>query len=171
MPATTSKRLKGLNALWGHKRKDMKMLKNFKMAALAAVVTLTGMGYSAAPSMAQGVEFLIGPDGVRVRSSDYCERNRWDSRRCGDYFDRRRDRRDDDRYERRRDRRADDRYERRRCDTDDAVRKARDMGVRRARVVDAGRRTVEVAGFGNRGPVKFTFGRERGCPVLDRQRY
>lgn len=133
------------------------MFSNLKMAALAAAVTLTSFGYSA-PSIAQDVEFMIGPDGVRVRSRDYCERNRWDRRRCGDYWNRGRDRdRDRDRWDRRRS-----------CDRDDAVDKARNMGIRRARVVDSGRRTIEVAGFSRRGPVIYTFGRQPGCPLLDR---
>lgn len=132
------------------------MLKTLKMAGLAAVVTLTGMSFSA-PSVAQDMEFLIGPDGVRVRQRDYCERNPRD-RRCRDYWERRRGD-DGPRYGERR---------RRGCDSEDAVDKARDMGLRRARVIDAGRRTVEVAGFSRRGRVVITFGRERGCPVLDR---
>ena len=143
------------------------MLKSIKMAAMAAVVSLTGM-VGATPSIAQDVEFLIGPDGVRVRSSEYCDtrRGRGDPR-CDDW--RRRDDRRDGRWDRRDDRR-DDRWDRRGrvCETRDALRKASDRGVRRARVVDVGRRTIRVAGFGSRGRVVYTFGRQPGCPVIDR---
>lgn len=134
------------------------MLKTIKMAALAATVCVTGMSFSG-PSVAQDVEFLIGPDGLRMRTRDYCERNRSDRRRCGDYWDRRRGDDGPPRFEGGR---------RRVCDTRDAVDKARDMGLRRARVIDAGRRTVEVAGMSRRGRVVITFGRQPGCPVLDR---
>lgn len=141
------------------------MLNNLKMAALAAAVTLTGSVFSA-PSFAQDVEFLIGPDGVRVRAAEYCDSRRGRSDdRCRDYRDR-----DDEDY-RRDDRRGDDRYGRRRCGPDEAVSIARsDYGVRRARVADVGRRTIKVSGWGERGPVLYTFARDRECTLIDRQR-
>ena len=46
-----------------------------------------------------------------------------------------------------------------------AVDKAERMGVRRARVVDAGRRGVVVRGHRWGGPVKVVFGNARHCPV------
>jgi hypothetical protein len=49
-----------------------------------------------------------------------------------------------------------------------AEEKASRMGLRRARVVDAGRRVVIVAGFGRRGPDRMMFANERGCPVIRR---
>lgn len=49
-----------------------------------------------------------------------------------------------------------------------AEEKASRMGLRRARVVDAGRRVVVVAGFGYRGPERILFANERGCPVIRR---
>ena len=49
-----------------------------------------------------------------------------------------------------------------------AEEKASRMGLRRARVVDAGRRVVIVAGFGRRGPDRIVFANERGCPVIRR---
>ncbi len=150
------------------------MLKSFKLAALAAVVGVTGL-VTSTPSIAQDVEFLIGPDGVRVRTAEYCDTRRGrDDYRCRDYQEvqDRRDRRDrrDDYRDDRRDRRGDDRYERRRCEPEQAVDAARRYGVRRARVVDVGRRSIKVAGVGERGRVIYTFGRDRGCPLIDRER-
>ena len=49
-----------------------------------------------------------------------------------------------------------------------ALNKAEQMGIRRARVVSAGRREVVVGGrdqFGQR--VAVAFGRERRCPVIE----
>lgn len=138
------------------------MLKTIKMAALAATVTFTGMGYSA-PSFAQDVEFMIGPGGLRVRQRDYCESERGrDDRRCRDYFRDRDGGRRGGGWEGRR----------RGCDADDAVEKAERMGLRRARVIDEGRRSIEVGGRSRRSGdrVSVTFGREPGCPVLDRDR-
>ncbi|MCF6114804.1 hypothetical protein [Mesorhizobium muleiense] len=55
---------------------------------------------------------------------------------------------------------------RRGCTEDRALDKAERMGVRRARIVTAGRRTIEVRGRSRDGErVYLTFGRERGCPV------
>ncbi|HEV2900303.1 MAG TPA: hypothetical protein VGX71_21195 [Pseudaminobacter sp.] len=52
------------------------------------------------------------------------------------------------------------------CTEDRALDKAERMGIRRARIVDAGRRTIEVRGRTYEGErVYLTFGRERGCPV------
>ena len=58
----------------------------------------------------------------------------------------------------------DRRYE---CSPREAVRKASRMGLRNARVVDVGRRTIEVAGRG-RGhrPAVMVFGKAPSCPVL-----
>lgn len=64
--------------------------------------------------------------------------------------------------------RAGDRWDRRTCSTGEAVRKASRMGVRGARVVDTGRRTIEVAGRRHGDRVMITFGRQGDCPVLRR---
>ena len=54
-----------------------------------------------------------------------------------------------------------------RCSEGRALRKAERMGVRRARIADVGRRTIDVRGrdrFGDR--IQVTFGRQPSCPVL-----
>ncbi|WP_336739758.1 hypothetical protein [Aureimonas altamirensis] len=52
------------------------------------------------------------------------------------------------------------------CDARQALRKADRMGVHRARVVDAGRRTVTVAGRDRGGRTFVRFANARGCPVI-----
>ncbi|GHD16502.1 hypothetical protein ACFOEZ_15050 [Tianweitania populi] len=67
----------------------------------------------------------------------------------------------------RRDHRRDDRRDERGCTEGRALDKADRMGLRRARVVDAGRRTIKVRGTDRRGDRRtITFGRDRGCPVF-----
>ena len=63
------------------------------------------------------------------------------------------------------------RYHARECSPREAVRKAARMGVRNARVVDVGRRTIKVAGkVAGRGhgprPAVVVFGKVPSCPVL-----
>lgn len=75
----------------------------------------------------------------------------------------RRDRRD----RRDRDRRF-DRDDYRACSPDRAVSKARRMGLRDARVVDVGRRSITVRGRSYGDRVRITFGRSPSCPVIGR---
>lgn len=94
---------------------------------------------------AQDLELQIGPDGLRI---DRDCNPRYDD--C--YRGERRVYRDDDRP---------------RCSADRALRKAERMGVRRARIADVGRRTIDVRGrdrYGDR--IMVTFGRQPSCPVL-----
>lgn len=148
------------------------MLNTIKMAGLAAIVSLGGMTFTA-PAFAQSsLQIIIGPDGARVRASDYCERNPWYDG-CRDYrrrggpdrgFD------DDDDFgggygERRRPR-SDSARSGRYCSADEAVTKARRMGIRRARVVSMGERTIQVAGREDGRTVIVRFGRRGNCPVL-----
>lgn len=67
-----------------------------------------------------------------------------------------------------RDRRGDRRFDRRECTPDRALDKAERMGLRRARISDVGRRTIDVRGFSRRGDrVVISFARSDGrCPVL-----
>ena len=67
--------------------------------------------------------------------------------------------------------RGPDRRHGRECSARDAVRKAARMGLRNARVVDAGRRTIRLAGrVAGRGhghrPATIVFGKAPSCPVL-----
>lgn len=95
---------------------------------------------------AQDLELEIGPDGLRI---DRDCNPRYEDCYRGD----RRDRYDD--------------YDRPRCSEGRALRKAERMGIRRARITDVGRRTIEVRGrdrYGER--IYVTFGRHPSCPVL-----
>lgn len=151
------------------------MLKTIKMAGLAAVVGFTGMIPITAPAFAQSsLQIIIGPDGARVRANDYCERYPgYDG--CRDY--RRGDRNggggrydnDDDYgdgYGERRRPRGDSVRSYRTCSADEAVNKARRMGIRRARVVGVGERTIQVAGREDGRTVIVRFGRRGNCPIL-----
>lgn len=125
------------------------MNKMLTRAALALAVAVTSMPLAMSTASAQ-VELRIDRSGPELRLRDDCD---------PDYEDCRVNRRD--RYEEVR--REDG------CSANRALRKADRMGIRRARVVDVGRRTIEVAGRDRRGDrVVVTFGRrDRSCPVLD----
>lgn len=106
----------------------------------AASLLMAGVG-AVSPSSAQGLEFRLGPDGMRMRE------------RCDPSYE--------DCYDRRN-------FRRRGCDEDDALDKADRMGIDRARVVYVGSSTIRVRGrdeYGER--VTIVFGRRPGCPVLD----
>ena len=54
------------------------------------------------------------------------------------------------------------------CTEDAALDKAERMGLRRARVTDSDRNSIDVAGRDRRGNrVELTFGRDRGCPMYN----
>jgi hypothetical protein len=129
------------------------MRKTLIRSALALAVALTSMPLGVGFASAQDIELRIDEEGPRLRLRDDCD-PRYDD--CDGY--RRGDR---DRYDR-------DRYERRGCSPERALRKAERMGIRRARIVDVGRRTIDVRGRDRRGDrVMITFGRrDRDCPVL-----
>lgn len=101
-----------------------------------------------APAAAQTLELELGEDGprIRMREDDRC----------------------DPRFERCRPRRGESgRIVERGCSEREAVRKAERMGLDRVRVVDIGRRSIEVRGRDRRGDRVFVaFGRQRGCPIL-----
>lgn len=106
---------------------------------LLGITLLAGM-CSALPatSFARDVQIEIGRDGLRLKQA------------C------------DSRYEDCRDNNRGRRF----CTEDRALNKAERMGVRRARIVSAGRRSIEVRGRDRRGDrVRLRFGREPNCPV------
>jgi hypothetical protein len=127
------------------------MLKMIKTAVLSALIGLGGLAAIPAAAQADGLYLNFGgnPD---VRFGVY----------AGDRYDRYHDRYD--RYDRR-DWRRD---WRRGCSAQRALNKAERMGLRRARIVDASRRTVKVVGrkFNHRQIVVFA--NQRGCPVIYR---
>ncbi|KQZ12732.1 hypothetical protein ASD44_00650 [Mesorhizobium sp. Root554] len=110
---------------------------------------LAGISFSGAS--AQGVDIQIGPGGVTV---DRDCNPRYE--RCRGERDWRRDRRHDD-----------DDFRRSECTTDRALMKASRMGIRRARVVDVGRRSIEVRGIRRGDRVEVSFSRrDRSCPII-----
>ena len=50
-----------------------------------------------------------------------------------------------------------------------ALKKARSMGIRNARIVDADRRTVKVRGVRNGFRSGAVFANDRGCPLIARR--
>jgi hypothetical protein len=122
-------------------------MRNFLInSALALAMGISGLPLITGSTAAQEFEFSIGRDGPQLRMRE----------RCDPYED-------DDCYE---GRYAEQRIVRRGCTEDRALDKAERMGIRRARIVSAGRRTIEVRGRSRDGErVYLTFGRERGCPV------
>lgn len=112
-----------------------------KSIIIGAASLVMALGAWVTPSLAQGLEFRVGPDGMRLR--DRCDP------RYEDCYDRRSSRR-------------------RGCGPDEALDKAERMGIDRARIVAVGNSTIRVRGrdeYGDR--VTIVFGRRGGCPVLD----
>lgn len=137
------------------------MRKIIASAALALAVTLTGFPLTSGAAFAQDVELRLGKDGPSVRLRDDCDPRREDCRRSGDRHERH------DRDDRRADRRDSDRYGPG-CTPGNALNKAQRMGIRRARIADVGRRTVEVVGrnrSGERVFVRFDR-RDRRCGIV-----
>jgi hypothetical protein len=137
------------------------MFSFIRNSALSALICLGGFIATPQFASAQSVQGQIGPDGMRrviVRDCSGRDRN---SPGCRAYRDRheRRDHRRDERYGR-------DERGPRLCTPERALDKAERMGVRRARIVDVGRRTINVAGRAEGRRIMVTFSRERGCPVI-----
>ena len=134
---------------------EVNAMQKFLVSSAAAIVmSLSGMAVTPQLASAQGIEFQIGPDGLRVRP-DRCDRRYNDCPGPEDEW------RQDDRERRY--------FARRRiCTEERALDKAARMGVRRAVVEDSDRRTIEVRGrtrYGER--VYLTFGRAPNCPVYN----
>jgi hypothetical protein len=147
------------------------MLNTLKMAGLAAAVTLGSLTVFSAPASAQtSFEIIIGQDGARVRARDYCERNPWYDG-CRDYRRRGGERGvyeydGGGRVTGETNRRYNERRLQRFCSAEDALDKARRMGIRRARIVGIGERTIRVAGRDDGRTVMVRFGRSGNCPIL-----
>ncbi|WP_442582819.1 hypothetical protein ACSBOB_13090 [Mesorhizobium sp. ASY16-5R] len=131
------------------------MLNLIRTAALSAFVGLSALTGMAATAQADGLYLNFGDRAdtrVGIHVGNDGPRNvghRWD-----------RDRRNHDRWER-------DGWNRNReCTPNRALDKAERLGLRRARIVDVDRRTIDVAGrrYGDR--VVLTFARVSGCPVI-----
>lgn len=120
------------------------MLKMIKTAVLSALIGLGGLAAMPAAAQADGLYLNFGGNGpgygVQVNHRDHGRHNNW--------------------------RRGWDR--RQACSPNRALNKAERMGVRRARIVDANRRVVKVAGRKFNQRVMVTFANQRGCPILYR---
>ena len=119
---------------------------------------------------AQELELRIGPDGVRpiIRDPREEERRRWEREREIRRDEREMQRAERERWERERferDRRERERG-RRGCDPEEAREIARDMGLRRTRVVLVTPRRIVVEGMSRRGPQQIVFANRRGCPEM-----
>jgi hypothetical protein len=123
--------------------------------ALALAVAFTSVPVAFSTASAQDVQLQLGRHGPKLKLGDNCDPDRDD---C-DSRVRRDERRDDDRDARRSDRG---------CTPDRALDKADRMGIRRARIADVGRRSIDVVGrsrSGNRVVVSFDR-RDRRCGVI-----
>ncbi|MEI5678650.1 MULTISPECIES: hypothetical protein [unclassified Mesorhizobium] len=130
--------------------------------ALSALIGIGSLSFAPSLASAQTLQLELGQDGPRVLMRQDCEgRHRYDPG-CRDRRDRR-DHRRDERYGN--DSRRDDRGSRS-CTPDRALEKAERMGVRRARIMDVGRRTIDVGGRSEGRRIIVSFSRERGCPVI-----
>lgn len=141
------------------------MLNAIRIAVLSAFAGLVAAGPSTAH--ADGIYLNFGDRsdhrfGVYRGDGDQVRDWRRDDRRRDDH------RRDDHRRDDRRRDRGHDRDWRHSCSGDEALRKARRMGLHRARIVDKGRRTIKVAGRKYSDRVVVVFARERGCPIIYR---
>jgi hypothetical protein len=119
------------------------MITTLKTAALSALIGLGAIAAVPASAQAEGVylNYGSGHGGVGIGVQ------------FGDRYDYRDGYRHDRRYGRA-------------CTPNRALNKAERLGLRRARVVDVDRRTIEVAGrkYGDR--VHITFARTPNCPVI-----
>ncbi len=120
------------------------MLKMIKTAVLSALIGLGGIAAIPAAAQADGLYINFGGNGpgyaTQVQYRGHDRHQGW--------------------------RRHDNR--RPACSARTAMNKAERMGIRRARVVDANRRVVKVAGRKYNQRVMVTFANQRGCPILYR---
>ena len=120
-----------------------------KKSLLAVVLGLGALTAAMPAASAANIELSIEPAGYR---NGFYEVHDQDWRR--------------DRWDRRHDRRYGERARRGRCDLGFAVAKARDHGLRRARIADVTPRKVVVDGFRRDGYSRIVFANDRHCPIL-----
>ena len=114
-------------------------------AAFALAIGVAGLPALASQASAQDLELRLDRHGPQLRMREACDPD------VEDCYD------NSYRY-----------AERRGCTEDRALDKAEAMGIRRARIVSVGRRTIQIRGRSYDGDrVYVTFGRQRGCPVLE----
>ncbi|MCR6500156.1 hypothetical protein MUO32_13995 [Shinella sp. CPCC 101442] len=132
-----------------------------KKTVLAALLGLGALTAVAPAASAGDISLSIEQVGYR---NGFFEVHDYGRDRDRDRWDRRSDRRD--RWDRRHERRHGDWGRRGRCSPDFAVAKARDLGLRRARLADVTPRKVVVEGFRHGGYSRVVFANDRHCPVL-----
>ncbi len=122
-------------------------MRNFLInSAFSLAIGLTGLPLLAGTASAEQFELSIGRDGPQLRMREACDPDLEYCYESRDYVDR---------------------PVMRGCTEGRALNKAERMGIRRARIVDVDRRTIEVRGRARDGErVYVTFSRQRGCPVL-----
>ena len=137
----------------------------FKFICTAALSAIIGLGaLAAAPSSAQAqsggiyLEFNSGHNGPGMRHEYRDQRGQYGDHR-GQYRDHRWDQRKGNRYQK-------PVRQARECSPRDAVQKATRMGLRNARVVGTGARTIRVAGVVRGYRDHVIFGRAPHCPVV-----
>ena len=124
----------------------------FAKLALAGLIGLSGLGAATVPASADTLSLRItAGDAVKVQYRD--------GRRYGDERDWNRDRRQGHGW---------GHHRAGRCDPRLAAHKARDRGLRRARVVDVTPRRVIVEGRRHGAYRSFVFANARGCPFIGR---
>jgi hypothetical protein len=127
-------------------RKEIRMFNMLRNAAISAIIGVSALTGMAVTAQAEGLYLNFGGHGesrVGVYVGDDGPRHvgRWD------------------RGER-------NRWDRRECTPGRALNKAERLGVRRARVIDVNRRTIDVAGRRHGDRVVVTFARAPHCPVI-----
>ncbi len=126
------------------------MFNALRTATLSAIIGASAL--MAIPAQAEDLYLNFGGrDGVGVQlgNGDSANYRRHDERRH-----------DERRYDERR------YHERRGCSEDRALDKAERMGLRRARVTDMDRRTIEVSGRKRGDRVTLIFARAPNCPIV-----
>lgn len=138
------------------------MTTTVKKMFLAAALGLGAMTASVPAASAAGLSITVEPVGYRngfLQVQDYdggWEREDFRGRRDrGDRWD-----------DRRPDRRPGEWGRRGRCSPELAIAKARDFGLRRARIVDMSPRRVVVEGFRHGDYRRIVFANDRGCPAM-----
>ncbi|MBN9054252.1 hypothetical protein JQ506_11885 [Shinella sp. PSBB067] len=138
------------------------MTTTVKKMFLAAALGLGALTASVPAASAAGLSITVEPVGYRngfLQVQDYdggWEREDFRGRRDrGDRWD-----------DRRPDRRPGEWGRRGRCSPELAIAKARDFGLRRARIVDMSPRRVVVEGFRHGDYRRIVFANDRGCPAM-----
>ncbi|PWV97686.1 hypothetical protein DFR52_106210 [Hoeflea marina] len=142
------------------------MSRFLKSAILALSLAAAGLSAATPAASAAGLEYRFGGGESSVIIRGHDRGSDWGHDRDRD-GERRRDRDDRGGWGRDGARHHGQHLAQGFCDPARAIDKARSMGLRRARVADASRRTLTVDGFRRGRLVEITFGNVWSCPVAD----